>query len=290
MNKNIPLYLIESFLTAAKARSFDTAGATLGITQSTLSKQMLLLEELLPRRVFTFDGRKKVLTKYGELLYQNLSAKFLDTQEIIRQSDLHFSDPVNLTLKISGRGELLDIIAKTLNHPSSFHYFPMDGHAATDALIHRRTDIAITGSPAESSEIVSKLLWTHHFQIIIPRSLQRTAPKEDGEIIKLITTTPALIYKEQNEELISLARAYKINLDDIKAHRIFPNFATLADMANRGLGWAILPTHIEFDKSKTHVVPISNDILKSRKFYFCYRREFVGMEWTKTIFESIRTK
>ena len=104
MNTKIPIYLLESFLLAAEESSFQIAADALGITQSTLSKQMILLEEMLPHKVFTFNGRKKVLTPYGNYLLKTLKPKFSQTQELIEQSAFQFSRPENIQVKIAGRG------------------------------------------------------------------------------------------------------------------------------------------------------------------------------------------
>ena len=63
---HIPLYLIESFIIISESESLEEAGKKLQLTQSTLSKQMKLLESMLPFPLFTYQGRNKKLTRFGE--------------------------------------------------------------------------------------------------------------------------------------------------------------------------------------------------------------------------------
>ncbi len=167
MYKNVPLYLIESFIAASEEASFQLAADRLEITQSTLSKQMILFEELLPHKVFTFDGRRKILTPYGQSLFRALSSKFAQTQELIEQTGLLYSTSKKLHIKICGRGELLDILAVNLNFGGKVTFIPIDNDSALDAVLNRKAEIAIVHTGIDSSEIVMRPFLLNNFKFSI---------------------------------------------------------------------------------------------------------------------------
>lgn len=280
MNKNrIPHYLIESFLAAAEEPSLLEAGERLGVTQSTLSKQMILLEQLLPHKVFAFEGRKKILTSFGQSLYDSLSPKFANIQELIEQTSTSFSAPDNVHVRICGRGELLDMVAMNLSFPGYMTFMPMDNNSALETVINRKADVAIVHSGFDSNDIVMRPLLTNSFKIAVPKSLMKTKPKNEKEL----TALPWLVYKAQDPVVEKLFKEWGSSAQDIKITRIYPNFTTLSKMVQKGLGVAILPSQIEVDENLAHVMPISVKSELNRKFYYCYRKDLASSGWFKDL-------
>ncbi|HEY8272056.1 MAG TPA: LysR family transcriptional regulator [Pseudobdellovibrionaceae bacterium] len=76
--ENIPVHLLNAFVVFNESKSIGEAAVRLQITQPALSKQLKQLEERLPNAVFTFSGRKKVLTSLVEN-FINASEKELAT-------------------------------------------------------------------------------------------------------------------------------------------------------------------------------------------------------------------
>ena len=60
--------LLQYFLAVARERNITRAAETLFISQPTLSKQMMELEEQLGRQLFVRGRRKLTLTEEGEFL------------------------------------------------------------------------------------------------------------------------------------------------------------------------------------------------------------------------------
>lgn len=60
-----PIAALESFALAAASESFSNAGATLGLTQSAVSRQIAMLEDWLQARLFDRHGRRVRLTAAG---------------------------------------------------------------------------------------------------------------------------------------------------------------------------------------------------------------------------------
>lgn len=289
MNQKTPLYLIESFIVAAKASSFDAAANQLGITQSTLSKQMILLQESLPHKIFAQEGRKKILTKYGESLYQNLNDKFSGTQEVIEQTSQLYSESKNIHLKICGRGEFLDILAAKLRGDIAITYIPMDSRTALDCVIHRKVDVAITHEESDSLEIIKKPFLKNEFVFAISKSLLKNKPKSEAGLIDALKSFPCLQYRSEDPIVKNLIKAWGMNLSELSIYRTYPNYAALTKMVSSGLGWALLPSRIELDPKENHIIPISTGLsIHERKFYIYYRKEISSAPWLKKLLEEMK--
>lgn len=287
MNNRIPLYLIESFIMAAEEVSLQVAADRLRITQSTLSKQMIMFEEMLPHKVFTFDGRKKILTAYGTSLYDALKPKFAQTQELIEQTSLQFSQPENVHVKICGRGELLDILAVNLKFRGRVTFMPMNNESALESVLNRKAELAIVHTGIDSTEIVMKPFILNEFRFAISKSLLKQKPKEE-DLIEKIKSFPCLLYKMQDPVIENLLKTWKLSLEDLNVHRTYPNYTTLARMMSEGQGWAILPTHTLIDESLNHVMPVSLHSAFNRKFHLCYRKDISSAAWMKELMVEIK--
>lgn len=70
--RELPLVALRAFAVAARSDSLTTAAAELGVTHGAVSKQIGALEEWLGQQMFHRDGRRLILTPYGQILADRL--------------------------------------------------------------------------------------------------------------------------------------------------------------------------------------------------------------------------
>lgn len=66
--RDLPLVSLRTFAVVADCGSVTAAAETLGVTHSAVSKQVKLLERWLGQPLFILEGRRLVLTPFGEIL------------------------------------------------------------------------------------------------------------------------------------------------------------------------------------------------------------------------------
>ena len=76
--RDLPLVSLRTFAVVADCGSFTAAAETLGVTHSAVSKQVKLLERWLGQTLFTLEGRRPVLTPFGDILSRKLGAALDD--------------------------------------------------------------------------------------------------------------------------------------------------------------------------------------------------------------------
>jgi LysR family transcriptional regulator, glycine cleavage system transcriptional activator len=74
--RDLPLVSLRTFAVVAECGSATAAAKTLGVTHSAVSKQVKLLERWLGQTLFILEGRKLVLTPFGDLLSRKLGIAF----------------------------------------------------------------------------------------------------------------------------------------------------------------------------------------------------------------------
>jgi DNA-binding transcriptional LysR family regulator len=279
----IPHYLIESFLAAADEGTFQLAADKLGLTQSTLSKQMQLLEEMLPQKVFAFSGRKKTLTSYGRTLYELVAPQFMQIDGLIQQAAMLHADVQNTSIRICGRGELLDMIAKNLKFKGQVSFLSVDSHQAMQNVLNRTCDIAIVHQVQDSSEIILKNFFSNRLRIIVPKKLLRDKNISKSDVMKKLQELPALLYKSEDEVVKNFLREYGIKFDELHVHRIYSNYVSILEMLKLGKGWAVIPSNMELNEDDFIVYQLSGKSQDVRQFYLCYRKELKSASWFKEL-------
>jgi DNA-binding transcriptional LysR family regulator len=78
--RELPLVALRAFAVAARAPSLTAAAAELGVTHGAISKQINALENWLGQQMFMREGRRLVLTPYGQVLAEKLGQSLNEIQ------------------------------------------------------------------------------------------------------------------------------------------------------------------------------------------------------------------
>jgi LysR family glycine cleavage system transcriptional activator len=76
--RDLPLVSLRTFAVVADSGTVTAAAETLGVTHSAVSKQVKLLERWLGQPLFILEGRRLVLTPFGDILSRKLGVAFED--------------------------------------------------------------------------------------------------------------------------------------------------------------------------------------------------------------------
>jgi LysR family glycine cleavage system transcriptional activator len=78
--RELPLSALRAFAVAARTPSLTAAASELGVTHGAISKQIIALENWLGQRMFMREGRRLVLTPYGQVLAEKLGQSINEIQ------------------------------------------------------------------------------------------------------------------------------------------------------------------------------------------------------------------
>jgi DNA-binding transcriptional LysR family regulator len=76
--RDLPLVSLRTFAVVADCGSITSAAEALGVTHSAVSKQVKLLERWLGQTLFVLEGRRLILTPFGDILSRKLASAFED--------------------------------------------------------------------------------------------------------------------------------------------------------------------------------------------------------------------
>jgi LysR family transcriptional regulator, glycine cleavage system transcriptional activator len=78
--RELPMVALRAFAVAARAPSLSAAASELGVTHGAISKQITTLENWLGQQMFMRQGRRLVLTPYGQILAEKLGKSINEMQ------------------------------------------------------------------------------------------------------------------------------------------------------------------------------------------------------------------
>ncbi|MGZ3705177.1 MAG: LysR family transcriptional regulator, partial [Bdellovibrionota bacterium] len=100
---NLDPNLLKTLISVAESKSFQDAAKRLGISQPAVSFQLRQLEACVPMPLFYLSGKRKVLTHYGQALYETAKRQIDALGKSLEDLDRHYADPAKMTLRIGGR-------------------------------------------------------------------------------------------------------------------------------------------------------------------------------------------
>ena len=216
---------LKAFMVTAKYLNFSKAAQELNIAQSAVSRQIKLLEESVGDQLIVRSSKKVLMTKKGEMLFEEL-LKFEDKLQEI------FFGNVNRTIRIGILHGLLenwfnDIMvqySQMTQHQLSVEVNTLD--QLKEKLHNGKYDLIFTTENIQS-DLVSSLKLFEEKMVLISKS--EINPKDASNY-------PWIVYSEQDH----LFQLYKKRSSKII---VVNSITTILKLVKKGVGIAIVPDH-----------------------------------------------
>jgi DNA-binding transcriptional LysR family regulator len=285
---NTPPYaLIASFLAFTEARNMQEAAKGLKISQPALTSHLKSFEEYFPQPVFSYEGRRKVLTGFGEELKSLLTARFAYLDQDLNLLNERVQDPKNNLIRIAARQEILAYLAGHINYPGTLEFIAMDTESVAVNLRDRKFDIGITYDLRDVTDLHSRKLFIYSYSIVFPSSWKMNASKLSDDLVERLSELPYLSHRPRSENLTALLKKYQIT-KSVYYKKVLPDWNRLVDLVAAGEGWAIVPDHFTIGKNRLDAVPIPTSLIPEVQFYMLYHKEAIERPWFKNLLEQLK--
>lgn len=237
------LRVLRYFLAVAREESISAAAETLHLTQPTLSRQLMDLEEELGKKLFLRGNRKVTLTEDGVLLRQRAG----EIVDLVEKTESEFREPEELIggdIYIGGgETDAMRLIARAAKefqalHPQvRYHLFSGNAEDVTERLDKGLLDFGVLIEPADLKKYdLMKLPATDVWGVLIPKdsplAARDTVRKEDLWDLPLLVSRQSL---GQNEIYTWLGRNVEA-LNIVTTYNLIYNAAL---MVEEGMGYAL---------------------------------------------------
>jgi len=279
--------LIYSFIVFAESRNIVEAADKLKVSQPALSAYLKSFEEQLPQPVFTMQGRKKILTQFGQEIYLQLKDKVSGIDSLIEQTSLKYNNRETALVKIGGRSEILARILLKLPFPGQIIAVNCDHRSGISLVLKSQLDLLISQEIPDSLNLIAKPLFKDQFQILIPKKMKIEASTVSKKLLQQMASLPLLSYKSDFDQLQRL-REHFGQTESQYTLRIFSDWQVLNGLCERGLGWTLSPTSFPFDETKCQRFLVPTEIIPATQFYLIYPKSLSKVRWFSELASSIQ--
>lgn len=235
--------LLQYFLAVAEEQSITRAANYLHITQPTLSKQMMDLEEQLGKQLFIRGKKKITLTEDGLYLRgraQEVVSLIEKTEHDFRENEQNISGDIHIGCgEYRSSSAIMKIICDIRkDYPDiHFHFFSSNADAILERLDKGLIDIGILLDPEITSRYdYQKLPLMETWGVLMPKDTPLTKKKkltlEDLSGIPMIVPSQT----SNNKRFGQLFSEHQISLDIVSTYNLIFN-ASL--MVQAGIGYAL---------------------------------------------------
>lgn len=235
--------VLRYFLAIAQEGSVSGAAKVLNVTQPTLSKQLIELEEELNTKLFIRANRKMILTDSGNLLRKRAQ----EIVELVHKSEnemIHQKQGISGNIIIgSGETEAMRLIAKvalkTMHKHPNIHYdlYSANAQDVMERLDNGLLDFGIVVGDVDIKKYDSIILpMTDTWGVLCKKdslvSNKKFVQRED------LVTLP-LIWSKQSLQENELSNWFRCNYNDLRIVATYNLIYNAAIMVEEGMGYAL---------------------------------------------------
>lgn len=267
--------LLEVLIAAGESRSLSEAAARLKISQPAVSVKLKELERQAPLPLFSYEGKRKVLTHYGQELYRIAKARQVEMAAAYEALNRRYAEPERLTLRIGCRPELFESLEHRFRFPGRVEFIAMPSREAVEQLLAQKVDIAVSYPPVmpDSTEIMAKKVLESASQLVVPKKfLRKKLSAALAEDVKFLTETPCVTYEGGGHSISKWTAHLGIPFERLKVAAVAEDWRTLRKLIEAGWGYGIVPGHLDALGANTSSVEIVNSVLPKYSFYALFRK------------------
>jgi DNA-binding transcriptional LysR family regulator len=235
--------LLKILVAVAETRNFREAAEMMKLSQPAISLKMKQLEEQLPYPIFQFQGKKKVLTPYGEDVYRTASQKLKDMAASLEGVNRRYASTDEITLRLGGRFEVLECIIPKLDFSGRTELFGMTSSESLQKLNANEIDISVSHILPDSADLIAKKLFVSSGQIIVHKKWLRKTGKF-SENAKLLSQIPCILYYPEEPSFNVWLKHLGLLPSELKIKYVAEDWRTVKSLVEHGFGYAVVPNFI----------------------------------------------
>lgn len=263
------------------------AAQALGLSQPALTSHLKQFETFFTQDVFSYEGRKKILTPFGVLLRDLLQQKFGSLAFELKSVSEKFQSPEQVVLHVAGRSEILNFMAAKIVFPGTLIFNEADGASAVEGILQRRYDIAISNHLSKADQLHFKKLFSDQFYLVAPEKWLAGRRQISASLLTDLVERPYLSYKEEDANLKALLEHHQIQAQPA-AHRVLSNWPNLILMAQMEMGWTLAPTRYAQEVKGLAAFAVPTSLIPETVFYALYRKESSSLPWLRSLLEELK--
>lgn len=261
MEQHIDCKLLNTFIAVCEDGSINKASIRLGYVQSTVSSQIINLENIIGKKLFEREQKGVILTTAGKKVLE-YAYRFIDLEKDLRES-IDYLDSINGVVKIAALESFLSMTIPNVIHNFNMEYrditfWLISGFMKdmTQSLLRREIDFAVFPTNPENSMLDFEFLYTEKLVFIGSNQFVDNFKKHDfnKKSIRFISFGTECIYSE-------LANKYLRKHDYIEKRRMNSfSVGGIKQMVGCDVGISLIPERYVINELKNKWIKVIPDM------------------------------
>lgn len=271
--KNPQTLQMQALVQFIESGSLEKAANKLNITQPALSMQLKKLAAQFDYPVFDYVGKRKVLTPYGQAIYEESVRLLNEIESSFEKIERVFGNPKDQLLRVGCRRELIQISRKRMKFEGTIQFFPMTSKEANEKLLNQEIDVAITRELISSNELTAKLLVANKPCLMVHADLAKGyGPRSLETHKKFLTETPVILYDQKGSMLTDWLLRMNLDLSQLNIKYICEDWLSILDFVEAGAGYSVVPDSLITPNKLVKTIELPKDSVPSYEYYLVQRK------------------
>ncbi|ENU08611.1 LysR family transcriptional regulator [Acinetobacter calcoaceticus] len=272
---------VRVFCEVVESKSFSRAAKRLFISNSSVSKHIVLLEEKLNVSLFKRNTRTVELSTYGSYYYSQVKSivnKLDGLNDNVRQSSLDYSGKIRISIPVSlGLLHISPLISDFLLKYKDIKIECILDDSNLDVIGGNFDFVIRTSKKLDDSNLIAKKIGSFkHILVASPNYLDKNGiPKDPNELKSHSLLLYSGIIEVRSLQFYDIEKGQYGYLNNLDYSMISDNSLMLKSASLKGLGITRIPDIYIIDELKTGklINILSNYILPETSIYILYSNE-----------------
>lgn len=284
---SLSLDLLKTLVVFDETGLVEETARRLGLTQAGVSLQLKKLEEQAGIPLFQPLGRKKALTDFARGLCRSIAPPLRDIDLRLQEASNFSTDPMQQTLRIACRSELMPKVAGLFDFEGRTVYRAMSEPQALQELKEGQVDVVVVPDQfhVDQPEFSRKNLFEEKMVLVVPPKWTEARTwaelKKDPEVL---FAKPAASRQDSSISMKDLAKAFDRGVKDFDLRFISEDWNSIREIVQTGLAWAVIPE--SYSKGAGMKIALPENQGFEPMAYVAVARENEGRALLKTLFGS----
>lgn len=271
------LDLLATLVAVAESSNLIEASRKLGLSQPAVTAHLQRLERSAPYPLFTYQGKRKVLTRFGQSVYESARAGLQNLDQGINEVVQAYAAPENLTLRVGCRREIFTVVARNFRFPGRVEFFALSNHKAVTRVLDRSIDIAVSYERPDTPDIVAKKIFSFGCRLVVHRSwLPRGMTEltlEWASSREFLCKVPSLAYRREAPLQREWLRSQGIDPATLTPRMLCEDWRLLVHLVEAAAGYCVIPANNDTTSPDVLGVDLPASVLPKVPHYALFHRE-----------------
>jgi DNA-binding transcriptional LysR family regulator len=277
--------LLRVLITFSESKNLVEAAQRLQISQPAVTQRLQRRQEQVPAKLYDFAGRKKILTPYGQGLYELSKTHWQQLAHGFESLNRRHASAAQLVLRLGGKPELFRFFTDLIHFEGKIEFQQLQEAQVLAALKEEKIDVGLTSSHAVSVDLESRKIFESSSRLIFNKknlpSVEtfRDLQKRPDQILEL----ELVAHRFERGMMEAVSKALHVKPAQVKTKALLDDWSSILSFLEGGDSFAIVPGFVQIQQRNLKTIEIPHAVLARESCYAVFSKKLRRVEAFKKL-------